>query len=295
MRKLLLAALLGAIALPASAGSTFLGVDDQGVSNTPGTQLLIGTTEALLTGTTTHEVINKPGSELAISAVSLPLPSGAATSANQTTGNASLATIAGDTTSLDAKIPSQGAAAIAGSIPVNIASDQVVPISATSLPLPSGAATAANQSTGNASLATIAGDTTSLDAKLPSQGSATSANSLPVVIASDQGAIPVTGDFDIGGSTVQVKGMGAFAYARSEDVACSPTNVSFTGLIDEIELQALGGECVFTILGGNTITVKKNTAESFKLNYTAAGTASTVTCSSKSGGAQCNVNITGSN
>lgn len=67
------------------------------------------------------------------------------------------AVIAGDTTSLDAKVPSQGAALTANSLPVNIASDQTVPVSAASLPLPTGAATAANQSTANGYLANLAG------------------------------------------------------------------------------------------------------------------------------------------
>lgn len=78
-----------------------------------------------------------------VSAAALPLPAGASTSAAQSTGNASLATIAGDTTSLDAKVPAQGAAVTASSTPVNIASDQTVPVSAASLPLPAGAATEA--------------------------------------------------------------------------------------------------------------------------------------------------------
>jgi len=126
-----------------------------------------------------------------ISAVSLPLPTGAATSANQTTANSSLSTIAGDTTSLDAKTPALGAAVIAASTPVNIASDQTVPVSAASLPLPTGAATAANQATANSSLSTIAGDTTSLDTKVPDRGSALTADSMPVNIASDQ-TVPIS-------------------------------------------------------------------------------------------------------
>jgi len=51
-----------------------------------------------------------------------------------------------------------GQATMANSEPVVIASDQsAVPVSAASLPLPSGAATSAKQDTGNTSLATIAG------------------------------------------------------------------------------------------------------------------------------------------
>lgn len=60
------------------------------------------------------------------------------------------------------------------------------PISASTLPLPTGAATSALQLTGNATLVSIAG-------QLPaSLGQKTSANSLAVVIASDQSALSVT-------------------------------------------------------------------------------------------------------
>lgn len=113
-----------------------------------------------------------------IYASSLPLPAGASTAALQTTGNTSLA-------SIDAGIPAAlGAATIAASMPVNIASDQIVPISASSLPLPTGAATAANQATTNASL-------TSIDGKTATLGQKPMAGSEPVVISSDQSAFPV--------------------------------------------------------------------------------------------------------
>lgn len=60
------------------------------------------------------------------------------------------------------------------------------PISAAALPLPSGAATSALQTSGNATLVTISG-------QLPTTlGQKTSANSLAVVISSDQSPIPVT-------------------------------------------------------------------------------------------------------
>jgi len=117
-------------------------------------------------------VIASDQSTLPISAASLPLPSGAAT---ETT----LAAI-------DTKTPAQGQALMAASVPVVIASDQsVLPVSAASLPLPSGAATAANQATEIASLA-------SLDTKLPAQGQALMAASVPVTLASDQTTLPVS-------------------------------------------------------------------------------------------------------
>lgn len=82
-------------------------------------------------------------STIPVSAASLPLPAGASTSALQTTGNTSLA-------SIDGKLNSLGQKAMAASVPVTIASDQsAVPVSAASLPLPSGAATSANQTNGN--------------------------------------------------------------------------------------------------------------------------------------------------
>lgn len=78
-----------------------------------------------------------------VSAASLPLPSGASTSANQATGNSSLS-------SIDTKTP----ALVTGRVPVD-GSAVTQPVSAASLPLPNGAATAANQSTINTTLNTI--------------------------------------------------------------------------------------------------------------------------------------------
>lgn len=93
------------------------------------------------TGTTTQP----------ISAVSLPLPTGAATSSLQTTGNTSVA-------SIDSKLGTLGQKAMSGSAPVVLASDQsAIPASQSgtwninnvsgTVSLPTGAATAANQST----------------------------------------------------------------------------------------------------------------------------------------------------
>lgn len=87
-----------------------------------------------------------PSDTQPISAASLPLPAGAATSAAQGTGNVSLA-------SIDAKTLGAGQAAMLSSSPVVIAYDQSAipvsgtfypatqPVSAVSLPLPTGAAT----------------------------------------------------------------------------------------------------------------------------------------------------------
>lgn len=78
----------------------------------------------------------------------VPLPTGAATSAKQDTGNSSLS-------SIDGKIP----ATVGGKVPVD-ASGSSVSVTGT-VPLPTGAATSAKQDTGNTSLSSI-------DGKLPS-------------------------------------------------------------------------------------------------------------------------------
>lgn len=173
-----------------------------------------------------------------ISATALPLPTGASTSALQTSGNATLTAISGQipatlgqktsanslavvfasdqsvltvtgnfgvaqgsTTASEIGPLSQGAAStaspsyaaattnplsltLAGALRVD-GSAVTQPISAAALPLPAGAATSSLQTAGNASLASI-------DTKIPAQGQAVMAASLPVVIASNQTAIPVT-------------------------------------------------------------------------------------------------------
>ena len=91
---------------------------------------------------------------------------------------------------------------MANSLPVTIASNQsAVPVSqsgtwninniAGTVSLPTGASTSALQTTGNTSLSAIQTSTASLDTKLPSKGKTVSANSLTVVLATDQANLPV--------------------------------------------------------------------------------------------------------
>lgn len=109
------------------------------------------------------------GNPLPVAASAWPLPTGAATSENQGTGNAVLAdilTALGQTLAVSANalpLPTGAAteatlnaigALLAGGIVVD-GSGVTQPISAQALPLPTGAATSENQGTGNASLAAI--------------------------------------------------------------------------------------------------------------------------------------------
>ncbi len=85
-----------------------------------------------------------------------------------------------------------------GSVNVN----GTIPVSAAALPLPSGASTSANQSTEISSLASI-------DGKLGSLGQTTMSGSAPVVIASNQSAIPITGSISVTNSANGAPGSSA--------------------------------------------------------------------------------------
>lgn len=119
-----------------------------------------------------------------VSVATLPLPTGAATAANQATANASLSSIdskltaplsvTGPLTDVQLRatpVPVSGTVAVS-----NFPATQAV--SAASLPLPTGAAT-------ETTLAAI-------NTKTPLLGQATMANSTPVTLASNQSAIPIS-------------------------------------------------------------------------------------------------------
>ena len=97
----------------------------------------------------------------------------------QVTGNTSLASILANTPTLGQKTSS-------GSVPIVIASDQsTLPVSISSIALPTGASTSALQITGNTTLSSILTNT-------PSLGQAAMTASVPVVLASNQSSIPVS-------------------------------------------------------------------------------------------------------
>jgi hypothetical protein len=118
-------------------------------------------------------VVDGSASTQPVSASALPLPAGASVSSKQpalgTAGSASADVIS-----------VQGVASMTALVVDGSASTQ--PVSASALPLPSGASTSALQTSGNTSLSTIAGDTTSLDTKITS-GSDSSISSGQQVIA----------------------------------------------------------------------------------------------------------------
>lgn len=146
-------------------------VDDNGASLTVDTPQLPTTLGAKTIANSTAVNIASDQT-VPVSAVALPLPSGAAT-------EATLATRLADAT-LTARINTLGQKTAANSTPTVLASDQsAIPITAASLPLPTGATTET----------TLA----ALSAKVPALGQAAMAASTPVVIASNQSAVPVSG------------------------------------------------------------------------------------------------------
>lgn len=150
-------------------------------------------------------VIASDQSAIPITAATLPLPTGAATAANQATGNASLSSIDSKLTApLSVTGPLTDTQLRASPVPVTLSGTQPVsgtvtanqgtagasawlvdgsgvtqPISAAALPLPSGASTSALQTSGNSSLSSI-------DSKTPALGQALAAASVPVVLTAAQ-------------------------------------------------------------------------------------------------------------
>lgn len=185
----------------------------------------------------------------------LPLPTGAATSALQTTGNTSLA-------SIDTKTPALGQALAAASVPVVLTAAQI----STLTPL---STVTANQGTANATpwnenISEFGGASVSL-------GSKTSAASIPVVIASDQGTLPLptgaatsalqtTGNTSLASiATNTGKGPAGRAFANAPTVTTYGTPItsaayvtiiaSTTSATDVVEIFDSSGVALFFAVG----------------------------------------------
>jgi hypothetical protein len=130
-------------------------------------------------------VISSPN-PLPISAASLPLPSGAATSANQTNGTQQTEINNGVNVAA-VKAASTAAVATDPALVIAVSPNNSVAITAASLPLPTGAATSANQATQITDLAAI---NTSIQATQVAQGSATSGQQGTVVLGAATTAAP---------------------------------------------------------------------------------------------------------
>lgn len=205
-------------------------------------------------------ILNFPATQ-PISAVNLPLPVGAATSANQTTANASLSSIDSkltsplivtggltDTQLRASPVPISGNMTVSN-FPATTAVTQSTtpwvtdgsattqPISATSLPLPAGAATASNQITANASLSSI-------DSKLTS----------PLTVTG-----PLT-DTQLRTSSVAVSGPVTDVQLRATPVPISGTVTANQGTNPWINnITQFGGTALVTGVGASGLGIPRIT------------------------------------
>lgn len=141
-------------------------------TNVTGSVVTLFKNTSSMTGTDVLQVVYEDPSDTPVSAASLPLPVGASTSAKQDLL----------LTELQFKAKLTDTQPVSGPLTDAQLRLSAVPVSAASLPLPTGAATEATLSAASAKLpATI--------------GQKSMAASLAVTIASDQGAVPVSGTF----------------------------------------------------------------------------------------------------
>ncbi len=204
--------------------------DGAGVSITVGQKLMAASLPVTLASDQSALLVAQSGSwDVRHITGTVSLPTGAATAANQATANASLssidtkvsdvsteatlALIKAKTDNIDVALSTRtkpsdqqhviidSSASIAVTGPLTDAQLRAVavPVSAASLPLPTGASTAANQATANASLSSI-------DGKLGSLGQKTMALSAPVVISSDQTGLQPNTDLTTSGTIIALNG-----------------------------------------------------------------------------------------
>ena len=215
----------------------------------------------------------------------LPLPSGAATSALQTTGNNALAVIAGAITggvlavSTSALPLPSGAATAALQVTGNnalttlagIVTGGVAAVSVATLPLPSGAATSALQTTGNSYLSTLAGVVSGGAAAISAAslplpaGAATSANQATMITAINQlhtdliAPLP-SGTNLIGAVNLDIAG-----------AAVSQTNPAYTSPSTAQGSTTAGQYGNLTLAAVTTAAPSYTTAQSSPLSLTVAG------------------------
>lgn len=204
-----------------------------------------------------------------VSISSVPLPTGAATAANQVSANTSLATIASAQPTL-----------VSGRVPVD-GSGVTQPVSLSTLPLPSGAATAANQTAANASLSTLASNSIApVGGRLPVDGSGVtqpvSVTSLPLPTGAATSAdilalntnvaslvtnsvAPVAGRLPVDGSSVVQPVSGPLT---NDQLRATPVNVESTSL------TSIDSKFPSAIKGGIPTTGIMSTGSQSNYNFT---------------------------
>lgn len=149
---------------------------------------------------------------------------------------------AGNTVTV-ARIADTGQGLMAASLPVTIASDQsAVPVTASSLPLPDGAATAAAQATSNTQLAAIAASVDGLESS-----AATGNASLAAIAGSVDGleAAAATGNASLAAIASSVDGLETAAATGNTSLA------AIAGSVDGLEAAAATGNASLAAIAGS--------------------------------------------
>lgn len=268
-------------------GDTIRDIDRGGLGvKTPVVQLDIGGAagEQLVTGA------------MPVTVAALPLPAGAATAAKQDTINTTLGTPMQQTGGTVTTVPpadastnvtkvggaavTLGAKASAASIPVVLATDEAaLPVTAASLPLPAGAATAAKQDTINTTLGSPMQQTggtvtttppadattniTKVGGTAVTLGAKASAASIPVVLATDEAALPVTAaslPLPAGAATAAKQDtlLAAVGSPLQAGGAVSVSNFPATQAVSAVALPLPAGAAIET--GGNLAAIAASTA-----------------------------------
>lgn len=123
-------------------------------------------------------------------------------------------------------------------------------------------------------------------------------NASTVGIKGSQGTI-ITSQTKAAGTALLVNNAGrpdldglSLVYKSSDSMVVAGA-ITLTGKANQVDLQALGNDCTFNINGGEAINVAKNTAEAFNFDYHAVNL--TVNLTAKTGAAVCKARITGAN
>jgi hypothetical protein len=128
----------------------------------------------------------------------------------------------------------------------------VVPASDWTPNLATGASTSALQTTGNSSLADIVSNT----GRLPVQGQAVAASSLPVVLASNQPAIPTT-------TPLAAPVVGQIKIAVTNTAVALPSNVLVNGIV--IKAKSTNAVAGAFIGGAGVTTTDDGTGNGYKI------------------------------
>lgn len=241
------------ITTPDPTGVQHVIVDSSALPTGAATQTTLSTVSTTL-GSILLDMTN--GTQVTQVTGTLPLPTGASTSALQTSGNASL-------TSIDGKTPALGQALAAASVPVVLPAAQITALTPpTTVTVTQATGTNLHAVIDASALPTGAATETTLAAvntKTPALGQAVKALSVPVTIASDQGAIPVSG--------AVLNGVTGTAAAANAD-AIPSTDVSSYGTLS---VQVTG-----TFAGTLTFQGSNDNTTFFSVNYITAASATTV-------------------